>query len=409
MIMHQRALMWSCTTLTLTLGAMAPVRLVAQEPGAPYAVAVGTSARYASAVENSRRLVHEFMVARGIPGLSIAVGVNGDIVWSEGFGYANVESRTPVTTLSKFRSGSDAKPITAAALAVLYEQGRIDLDAPIQRYVPRFPTTGGKHRITPRMLAGHLSGMRHYPPNGNEFFSGTRYTNVLDGLAIFQDDPLLFEPGTRYSYSSYGTNLLGMAIQGAVGKDYLSVVRETVFEPLGMRHTFADYSDSLVSDRVSYYERTGQPKSYHLRQSSWGDGKTLGTLLNAPFADNSSKFPSGGYLTTPEDLVRFGSAYLKPGFLKAETLKLWTTSQRTASGQETGYGFNWMIGKDGAGRRTVAHGGSSVGGTSYLITYPDQGVVLAVQVNLTDATYRDFPTRVAQLFLNSVPGASPAR
>ena len=389
------------TTLVISGIAVAfsPPLAAAQVYGAPYGAAQHAAQQFEVAIDESRGLIADFMTRRGVPGLSVAVAVEGEIVWSEGFGYANVEYRVPVTTLTRFRSGSVAKPITAAAMAVLYERGVFDLDAPIQQYVPSFPDK--RYVITARQLAGHLAGIRYYPPEGDEFFNTIRFTNLVDALAVFKDDPLLFEPGTQYRYSSYGTNLLGAAIESAAGKHFLSVLRQSVFEPLKMRSTLGDHSDSIIPHRTSYYERSGQTPSFFQKPASWGDGSGLGVLLNGPFADNSNKWPGGGLLTTPEDLARFGSAHLEPGFLQAETLAMLFTSQHTASGEETGYGMNWNVGVDDEGRRTYSHGGGSIGGTSILRLYPDDKIVIAMQCNLTRANYQDLPQQIAGLFTAS--------
>ena len=155
---------------------------------------------YGQAIAKARAILHSRM--DDFPSLSVAVGVDGRIVWTEGFGWADIEQRVPVRPSSKFRVGSVAKPMTAALLALIYERGGIDLDAPVQRYVPSFPAK--KHPVTTRQLAGHIAGIRHY--QGDEFLSSRYYETVLEGLEIFENDPLLFEPGTQYSYSTYGWN-----------------------------------------------------------------------------------------------------------------------------------------------------------------------------------------------------------
>ena len=114
---------------------------------------------YAAARANADRQTREW-IARGIPGLSLTVAVDGKIVYSEGFGYADLEERVPAWPTSKFRIGSISKPLTATALVELVEAGKLDLDAPLQKYVPSFPDKGAV--ITTRMLAGHLAGIRHY-------------------------------------------------------------------------------------------------------------------------------------------------------------------------------------------------------------------------------------------------------
>ena len=381
-------------------GATLAAPAAGQDSGAPYGRAhAGERSAYARATEESRELVREVMAAGGIPGLSIAVGVGGEIVWSEGFGLASVEFGVPVTTLTKFRSGSTSKPMTQAAASLLREEGRFDFDAPIQTYVPSFPDKG--HSITPRQLMAHTAGIRHYDPNGTEFYITKHYEDWLGALEIFADDPLLFEPGTDYSYSTYGANLLGMAVQAAAGRDFYSVLKEHVFEPLGMRSTVGDHTDSIIPMRTAFYERTGQPPGYHRRQSSWGDGGGPGLLLNGPFSDNSNKRAGGGLLTTPEDLVRFGSAHLRPGFLRRDSLDEMLTSARLNDGTETGRGLNWTLGVDAVGRRYIGHGGGAVGGTTDLLVYLESGVVVAVQSNLTDAEYGDLVEEVAELFMHA--------
>jgi CubicO group peptidase (beta-lactamase class C family) len=126
-----------------------------------------------------------------------------------------------------------------------------------------------------------------------------------------------------------------------------------------------------------------------------------GRLVDAPWVDNSYKWAGGGFLATAEDLARFGSAHLRPGFLRAESLRLLSTPQRTADGKETGYGVGWSSGRDAEGRRTLSHSGGAVGGSAYLLVYPDQGVVVAMLVNTGDSKVGsgNGARRVARLFL----------
>ena len=159
----------------------------------PVSGAAPRHARPADAAE-ARRIVDELMQRAAIPGLQAAVAVDGQMVWSEGFGLANVELNVPVSPTTRFRIGSVSKTLTAAALATLVEKRQIDLDAEVQRYVPSFPDKG--HRLTIRHLAGHLAGIRNY--RGTEFINRTRYDTVADALPVFASDPLLFPPGTKY-------------------------------------------------------------------------------------------------------------------------------------------------------------------------------------------------------------------
>lgn len=366
----------SCLALVIT---SVPDPLLAQSP-VSYAEAPAQT-RYAPAIEHARLLMRAMVEASGTPGISVAVGIDGEIVWSEGFGYADAENRVPVWEYTKFRIGSVSKPLTAAALAMLVEQGKLDLDAPVQRYVPSFPEK--RWPITTRLVAGHLAGVRHY--RDQEFLSKEHYDSVLEGLEIFQDDTLLFEPGTRFSYSSYGWNLISAVIEGASGEDFLSYMRENVFEPLGMLNTVADHTDSIIPHRTRFYDRNRD-----------------GRVLNAPFVDNSYKWAGGGFLSTPEDLVRFGLAYLGADFLKPETIELLWSSQRTLDGQETGYGVGWSVAAENGEVRMASHGGGSVGGRTFLMILPEQKAVVAIVGNMTQAPTGYVPARlILDAFIDS--------
>jgi CubicO group peptidase (beta-lactamase class C family) len=336
------------------------VNLLAQQQAATSEAIVTARERNYSDAQHHAQAVANELLGRGIPGLSVALAVNGRIVYSEGFGYADLEERVPVWPTTKFRIGSVSKPLTAVALVQLADQGKIDLDAPVQRYVQAFPDKGGK--ITPRLLAGHLAGIRHY--KGDEFLIAKHYENVVDGLKIFEDDPLVAPPGTKFSYSSYGYNLLSAVIQNAAGQDFLAYMHEHVFEPLGLRSTIEDQPAEIIEQRARFYTRMKDKP-----------------LLNAPFVDNSYKWAGGGFLSSAEDLARFGSALLQPGFLKPQSLRLLFTSQKAVDGKETGYGMGWFIAKSDSGQRIYAHSGGSAGGSSQLILYPDAHIVVAMVCN----------------------------
>lgn len=354
-----------------------PLALFQVAVGAPAWGQVAPAPRWKAATDSARAWIRVFQEQRHIPGVSVAVGVGGELVWSEGFGFANVEHQVPVTPRTRFRIGSISKSLTAAAIGQLYEQGRLDLDAEVQRYVPSFP--GKRWPITVRQVAGHIAGIRHY--RGDENLSYRRYATVLAGLDIFDDDSLLFEPGTKYSYSSYGWNLLSAVVEAASGESFLAYMQRHVFAPAGMSHTVADVVDSLIPDRTGFY-----------------DVRDGGRVVNAPAVDNSYKWAGGGFLSTPEDLVRFAFAHRVPGLMKPETIRVLWTSQRLKSGEETNYGIGWSTRVDSLGHRLVSHSGGSVGGNSLLLIHPESQVVVAIVANVSSAGYRDLPLRIGELF-----------
>jgi serine beta-lactamase-like protein LACTB, mitochondrial len=303
-------------------------------------------------------------VAPKVPGLSVAVAENGKIIWSECFGFADLEAKRPVTPQTLFRIGSVSKPLTAAGLMLLVERGKVDLDADIHRYVPDFPDKG--HPITTRQLGGHLAGIRHY--RAGEVYLGRHWASVREGLRIFENDPLLFVPGEKYFYSSYGFNLISMVMEAAAGQDFLSYMQDAVFARLSLTNTMPDDATRVIVRRTLFYK-----------------AKAGGGFELEPDVDNSYKWASGGFLSTSEDLARFGSALLQPGFLTQSSLDALFTSQRTSDGKKTGYGIGWSIASDKPGHRIWLHTGGSVGGTALLAIQPESRLVLAMTANCTGA------------------------
>jgi len=338
-------------------------------------------ARYAKAIAKARAIVRDSLAANGSPGVSIAVAVDGTPVWEEGFGFADLEQRVPTTPETKYRIGSVSKSLTSIAVGLAVQDGVLDLDAEVQRYVPSFPKKPWP--ITVRQIGGHLSGLRHY--NGTEYLSSTHYDNVTAPLDIFKNDTLLFEPGTRFNYSSYGFNLLSAVVEGAEKVPFLELMQARVLGPLGMKNTLPDFPDSVVAHRTRFYEREG-----------------TGTWHNAPYVDQSNKWAGGGFLSTPHDLLLLGGAIMRPGVLEPGTIATLTTTQQTRDGKPTEYGIGWFLATDSAGRRMVFHSGGSVGGTTHLVTYPEQGVAVAMAVNAGGEVWigtGTVPREVAQLFL----------
>ncbi len=339
---------------------------------APATVPVGAVARACAIVELA-------MFRTLAPGAQIAVSRAGRIVWSESFGSADVELDVPVGPATRIRIGSVSKPLTAAAIGLLVEEGRLDLDRPVQAYVPDFPKKAWP--VTTRQLAGHLAGIRHY--EGGEFLIRDHYATVRAGLAIFEKDALLFEPGTRFAYSSYGWNLISAVIEGASGEPFLSFMEKRVFAPAGMTHTAADEPTPIIPGRARPYTR---------------DEKT-GVVINAAYVDNSYKWAGGGFLSTAEDLIAFANALLEGRLLKPETVRLLWTSQKTSDGKDTDYGIGWTVDRDSKGRRRVRHSGGAQGGTANLVIYPDERLVVALLVN-SDESFTGRAPAIAEVFLD---------
>jgi CubicO group peptidase (beta-lactamase class C family) len=163
----------------------------------PWVATAGSEPALTNAVGHARAIVQEEFAPK-VPGVSVAVAVDGKIVWSEGFGFRDLAAKKPVTPATRFRVGSVSKSLTSAGLVLLVERGRIDLDAPVQKYVPDFPVREAP--ISTRLLGGHLAGIRHY--RDNEMLRDEPFADSHAALTIFKDDPLVVRPGTKYSYST---------------------------------------------------------------------------------------------------------------------------------------------------------------------------------------------------------------
>lgn len=160
------------------------------------------------------------MATNHAPGISAAVVENGQATWSAGFGMADLEGFVPATAQTLYRLASVSKQITAVAAMELSEQGKLDLDAPVQKYCPAFPVKEAP--ITTRLLLGHLAGVRHYKTDADDDPEGSSTKHFDDpikgGLQFFANDPLVAKPGTKFNYTTHGYTVVGCAIEGAAGK-----------------------------------------------------------------------------------------------------------------------------------------------------------------------------------------------
>lgn len=329
------------------------------------------------------RIVDAGMAAKHIPALQIAIAENGRIVYSKAFGTIDLENDVPATPQSLFRTGSLAKPLTAVAALTLADAGRLDLDAPVRKYCPRFPVKPWP--ITTRELLSHTSGIRHY--RGNEIDDTRHYASMADGFSIFAGDPLLFEPGTEFGYSTYGYTVLGCVIEGASGTAYFSYLRQHVLRPAGMSHTEVDNVFDLVPHRAHGYQ--------------YVDGQ----VKNAGLMDSSYKIPGGGLDTTADDLVRLADALMDHRILKPATIASMWTPFKLASGQaadagahaHSAYGLGWEL-TTSNGHAIVWHMGDQQGCSTAFALLPERHFAIAILTNMEDARPIDLVNQILTLY-----------
>lgn len=343
----------------------------------PSLVGAAPDAQWQKVVEQSRRLVRANMSEANLPGVSVAVGVNGKLQWVEGFGFANVEHDIVVKPEHRFRMGTVGVALTSVLVGQLLERGAMRLEDDIHKYVPEYPVK--QWPIQVRHLMANTSGLQQDGGDDSPLIAAHCNTRQ-QAIERFAELPLRVEPGTRFEFTSFGWVLLGAAVEKASGMGLQDALRG-----LGLAETSLELTSGPDTTwATSYFPRlAAEPKYGH---------QDLEGLDMACFAG------AGGLTSTPADLVRFGMAVQSGKLLKPETVKMLQTPQRLRSGELTSYGLGWAIDKEES-PRLVGHEGSIYGGNvASLVMAPDQGVVVAVASNIAYSDAANLARTLAREF-----------
>jgi serine beta-lactamase-like protein LACTB, mitochondrial len=334
------------------------------------------------------KAVASFMSANSVPGLSAAVVMDGEPRWSEGFGMADLENYSPATSSTLFRLGSISKPLSATAVLHLWERGKLDLDAPVQKYCPEFPQK--EWPITARQLLGHLGGIRHYSPDGKGDVpedSARHFLSMKESLQLFANDPLVAQPGMKFNYSTYGYTLIGCVFEGAASEKFIDYLRKNVFDPAEMGQTRDDDFFAVIPHRTRWYHKD---KS--------------GIVRNAGVLDSSYKIPGGGIISSADDMAKFETAILRDKLLKRATRDLMWTSLKTTDGKETGYGLGWGI-VDKFGLHILAHTGGQQGTSTAFAVVPSRNVGVVVLCNMDEVDVNQLAMQILRIALDIAENA----
>lgn len=326
-------------------------------------------ARMARAAAAARTVLVAARQELDAPAMSVAVAIDGQLAWRAVAGYADLETRVAADYDTAFRIGSTSKAVTAVAVGVLIDNGKIDVDQPIQAYVQAYPEK--RWPVTLKQVMSHRAGIRDYGfclcfPIW-EHLNRRHFDSIDAAVALVADAPLTFQPGTDFRYTSLGYNLTGAAIETASGQRFDRYLRNAVFTPLGMTRSSAE---TEAGAGTGFYE-------------------TRNREYKRAFAvDNSIRQPSGGIVSTPTDMVRLGNALLDDRLLSSATRKLLVTVPATG-GTSAGarmYALGWRNGDwhlfDGKVKtRAYHHAGAAVGSTSVLVVLPEHRMVISVMMN----------------------------
>lgn len=328
-----------------------------------------------------------------IPGMTVAVAKDGQLVYSKAFGKADLEHNAPATTTTMFRTASIAKTFTATAVLLLMEAGKIDLDAPVQKYCAAFPEK--QWPVTTRQVLGHLGGIRHYEKPGESTGKEHIFT-MSESLKFFKDEPLKHEPGTKFHYTTFGYNVLGCVVEGASGQFFDEYVAQSVFARAGMGHSRTDNHYLIIPGRTSFYQRITEDDLKELPPAAKRIAR-VGEAYNASLHDTSMKIPGGGFLSTSGDLIQFVHALEGGKLVKRETLEQMWTVQKTREGAATSYGLGWNVPQGEMAGKLMLHTGGQAGTSTVILYRRDLRLAIAVMINMGDVPAMRFASAIGEI------------
>lgn len=343
-------------------------------------------------------LISEFNKLK-TPALSASIGINNTTIWSNTIGYADVDNQIFADSLTTFRIGSTSKALTSIGLGVLIQSKKLKTHSLVRDFVPY--ASNKLSELTLQQVASHTSGIRNY---GTcycfpiwEYYGNHEYNSIEESMAVFNDDELLFEPSTNFSYSSYNYTLLSAMMETASEKKFLPFMQENIFQPLQMTQTKADRKNQNMENIAKFYEVEN------------------GEIKESYEVNNSVKWAGGGFLSTTNDLIKLGNAVLNYRILDSLTTAKLFEPVKLNSGKinSQNYGMGWRndtyktIRKDGRDVNIVHHGGVAMGSTAMLILLPEYNLTVAVTMNRNASTqetknvFFSLPHKLASLFINS--------
>jgi CubicO group peptidase (beta-lactamase class C family) len=304
---------------------------------------------------------------------SVLVAQQGKVIYQKGFGYRNAETKTPNDVNSIFQIGSITKQITAAVIMQLQQEGKLSVQDKLSKYFPGF-TNGDK--ITIENLLTHTSGIYNYT-NDTVIMKNdvTRHYAQEELMKLFKSYPSDFEPGTKWNYSNTAYSLLGYIIEKVEKKPYEKVVRERIFQPLGMVHSGFDFTNLSSPDKTKgYFSLNPKP-------------------MPAPIVDSTIAFSAGAIYTTLADLYKWDRAIYTNKILKPESWKSVFTPYKNK------YGYGWGI-DSMYGRQITSHSGGIHGYSSYIIRFPQDEVVIIAFDNSSSNALGTISKDVAAIIFN---------
>src|SRR5262245_43509683 len=294
------------------------------------------------------------------PGAAVTVVRDGKTVLRKAYGMASLELAVPMKPEHLFRIGSITKQFTATAILLLAQQGKLGLQDPITKHLPDYPMHS--QTITIEHLLTHTSGIRSYTGMPSFWKTMALDAPVSDMIDTFKDEPLEFDPGSKWRYNNSGYFLLGAIIEKVAGKSYADFVKESIFSPLGMTHTFYGDVEPILAGRAAGYSKQGE------------------SFVNAAYLSMKKPYAAGSLLSNVDDLALWDASLYTEKLLTADSKRRAHTAYRLADGTSTRYGYGWGVGESD-GHPTISHGGGINGFLTEAVRLPDEKVFVALLTN----------------------------
>ena len=296
----------------------------------------------------------------GEPGASIIVTRHGKPVFRKGYGMANLELGVAIEPHMVFRLGSITKQFTAVCILMLMEQGKLDLQDEITKYLPDYPMHG--HKITIEHLLTHTSGIKSYT-NIPEIRTSMRKDMTLEELVdSFKPLPMEFAPGESYNYNNSAFVMLGLVIEKVSGMKYAEFLQKNIFEPLGMDHTYFDMANTLIPGRVSGYQVAGDK------------------FENCEYISMTMPHAAGSMASSVDDMAKWDAALYTEKLVKQDSLKKAWTPFTLNNGVSTGYGYGWASAHY-QGHDMITHGGGINGFITDGFRFPNEQIYVCILTN----------------------------
>ncbi|GAB5565224.1 MAG: serine hydrolase domain-containing protein [Winogradskyella sp.] len=338
---------------------------------------------YIKSIKLSKAYIKDSPKRINVPSFSIAVGIDGKVVWSEAVGYSDLELKTPAKTETQYRIGSTSKAVTASLAMRLYEQNRFDLNKNLNGTINNYPKK--KWGFNAKQLLSHTAGLPDYSDlKLGGLYRTTcnckNYSSVTEALKVFNKVKLQYQPGTEYKYNSFDIVLVSAYIEGITKNPFLETLSTELLQPLDMNNTLGDNAINSIQPNTIFY-KSKKP----LKFKEW---KTLGFFFND--INLSYKWAGGGLLSTPTDLVKMGNAILTDSsFISNSTKEVFFEHQKLDNGEfnADNYALGWRTDRNyndekfGKKMWIVHHGGVSKGSMNFLVLFPEYDMAINASIN----------------------------